>query len=201
MRKLILAGCLLTALCLAACGGSVDGGESTAAPPAAAETPAPAAGTDASVPETASPAVAAPDPEQGEAPASAAPGADLAAVREAMLSRIAFTDPLPLETESLASLYGIEPEWVAQSACFVTMSGVFPDEVILAQGADEAAAARIAEKLEARLAEILEQARSYDPESYAAAQRCGVTVDGTYVSLILSAQADALTEIYREFVP
>ena len=62
---------------------------------------------------------------------------DLAAVRTDIQTQLGITDALPLETDALLNLYGIDSSWVAQSASFVTMAGTFPDEVILVEAVDE----------------------------------------------------------------
>ena len=69
---------------------------------------------------------------------------DLAAVRTDIQTQLGITDALPLETDALLNLYGIDSSWVAQSASFVTMAGTFPDEVILVEAVDETAAASTA---------------------------------------------------------
>jgi len=121
----------------------------------------------------------------------------LSEVRDAVVEEMNIQEPFLLETEALMSLYGIDPQWVAGSAGFVTMNGTFPDEVIFVEAADEASAEQIKSKLQGRLDEVLVQSKTYDAENYAAAQSCAVTVDGTYISLILSPSHERMTEIYR----
>lgn len=130
---------------------------------------------------------------------SETPDVDLTAVREAMLEAQNTEDPYLLETDALLNLYGISSEDVAQSASFVTMSGTFPDEIILVRAVDEKAAERIAESLAARLDEVKVQSQTYDPDNYKAAQACKVDTNGLYVSLILSPDQEALTAIYNGY--
>lgn len=124
---------------------------------------------------------------------------DLAEVRTAMLDAQNLEDPYLLETDALLDLYGISSEDVAQSASFVTMSGTFPDEIILVQAVDIAAAERIAASLETRLGEVMVQSETYDPDNYKAAQACKVETNGLYVSLILSPNQANLLEIYQGY--
>lgn len=124
------------------------------------------------------------------------PSVDLTEVRAAMLEAQGAEEPYLLETDALKNLYGIEAGDVAQSACFVTMSGTFPDEIILVQAVDGKATERIQSCLETRLNEVKVQSQTYDPDNYAAAQKCTVTVDGTYVALILSPAQESLRAIY-----
>ena len=125
--------------------------------------------------------------------------ADLTDVRGAMLEVQAPDEPWLLETDALKNLYGIEADDVQQSASYVTMSGTFPDEIIHVQAVDEKAAERIQSALKARLSEVMVQSQSYDPDNYAAAQKCTVTVNGTYVALILSPEQESLRAVYDEY--
>ena len=136
-----------------------------------------------------------PQPEQ-----PTAVSVDLAAVHTDIQTQLGITDALPLETDALLNLYGIDSSWVAQSASFVTMAGTFPDEVILVEAVDETAAASIQEKLQNRLNEVLVQSESYDPDNYKAAQSCSVRVNGCYVALILSPKQADMAAIYEGYV-
>lgn len=124
---------------------------------------------------------------------------DLTEVRSALISAQGTNEAYLLETDALKNLYGIEAEDVRQSASYATMAGTFPDEVILVQAVDEKAAERIQTSLETRLDEVKVQSQTYDPENYAAAMACSVSVDGTYVALILSPQQELLQEVYDGF--
>ena len=133
-------------------------------------------------------------------PVESGTSVDLSAVRADIISQLSIADPLNLETDALLNLYGIDASLVAQSASFVTMSGTFPDEVILVEAVDEAAAATIQEKLQNRLNEVLVQSETYDPDNYQAAQSCQVRVNGLYVSLILSPKQADMAAIYATYV-
>lgn len=136
------------------------------------------------------------EPETPETPATV----ELDQVRTAMIDQLEITDPFLLDTDALLNLYGIDSAWVAQSASFVTMSGTFPDEVILIEAADTAAAESIAQCLQNRLDEVLVQSKSYDAENYAAAQACQVRTDGLYVCLLLSPKQAEMAEIYQSLI-
>lgn len=148
--------------------------------------------------------IAEPQPEQPqetEQPEEPAPApVELAKVREDILAQLDIVDSLPLETEALLDLYGISAEQVRQSASFVTMSGTFPDEVILVEAVDEAAAEAVAECLQNRLNEVLVQSETYDPENYQAAQNCRVRQNGLYVALILSPMEADMAAVYESYV-
>lgn len=120
-------------------------------------------------------------------------------VRTAVLDGVGIADPLFLESEMLADLYGITEDLLTQSAGFVTMSGTFPDEVIFTEAVDEAAALAIEEALLRRLDEVLVQSKTYDAENYALAQECSVVRIGLYVGLILSPLHAEISDIYESF--
>ena len=134
-----------------------------------------------------------------EVPAEPEP-VDLTQVRDAIIDGLEIAEPFLLDTDALLNLYGIEGAWVAQSASFATMSGTFPDEVVLVEAVDEAAAASVAQCLQSRLDEVLVQSKSYDADNYAAAQACQVRCDGLYVSLLLSPKQAEMTEICQRFL-
>ena len=121
---------------------------------------------------------------------------DLAAVKTAILTDLAIQDPLDLPAERLSDLYTIAPEDVKSSACFITMGGAFPDEIIMVEAADAAAAKRIGEKLEARLADVTNQAQGYDAESFALLKACKVETVGVYVHLFISAKSAQMRAIF-----
>lgn len=123
----------------------------------------------------------------------------LSEVRTAMIDAQGTEEAYLLDTNALLNLYGIHEEDVAQSASYVTMSGTFPDEIILVEAVDEDAAERIAASLETRLNEVMIQSETYDPDNYKAAQACKVETNGLYISLILSPNQASLTEIYQGY--
>lgn len=127
-------------------------------------------------------------------------GVDLSQVRTAIIEELAIEEPFMLETDSLLDLYGIGAESVKQSASFVTMSGTFPDEVILIEAVDEGAADTIEGCLQTRLDEVMIQSQTYDAENYALAQECEITRTGLFVTLILSPYHEEITEIYQQYV-
>ena len=120
----------------------------------------------------------------------------LADVRMQIIEQLSITEPFLLETDALLNLYGIGSDLVRQSASFVTMSGTFPDEVILVEAISEEAAEIICDSLENRLNEVMVQSETYDPENYDAAQQCRVTKDGLYISLVLSPMQEEILSCY-----
>ncbi len=126
---------------------------------------------------------------------------DLAALRTKILTDCNITDYVEVETAALQNAYGIDPAQVAASASFnATTGAAFPEEVVMVQATDEAAAAAIKTKLEGRLTNIAETAASYDPDSLALAQRCTVVNKGVYVGLFFSQQYDKMVADFQEAV-
>lgn len=135
---------------------------------------------------------------QGTETTEPAAGVDLAALRTQFATDYELTDVLEVETEGLNNLYGITPDQVASSASFNAASGAaFPQEIVMIQAVDEAAAADIAGKLESRLSNIAEQAASYDPESLELAENCPVVTDGVYVGMFFSSHYDDMAAAFQ----
>lgn len=135
---------------------------------------------------------------QGTETTEPAAGVDLAALRTQFATDYKLTDVLDVETEGLNNLYGITADQVASSASFNAASGAaFPQEIVMIQAVDEAAAADIAGKLESRLSNIAEQAASYDPESLELAENCPVVTDGVYVGMFFSSHYDDMAAAFQ----
>ncbi len=122
---------------------------------------------------------------------------DLNALRDKMIADFKGVDPVPFEGDMLLDLYGIKAEDVAQSACYMTMDGVFPQEIVMIEATSEEAAARVAAALGKRIEEVKIQSESYDPENFALAQKCKVGTRGVYVTMFLSPHFDAMTELFN----
>ena len=127
----------------------------------------------------------------------AAKDIDIAAVKTQILSDLSIEGAMDIGTDRLLDLYGIEAADVSESACYVTMDGVFPEEVIMVKAADDAAASRIKEKLENRLAEVKTQSANYDAENFALANECKVLTNGNYVAMFLSAKHADMEKIFE----
>ena len=120
----------------------------------------------------------------------------LEAILDEIEVRVPMQNTFRMSEEDLLDLYGIRGEDLAEYACLTSMNGIFPDEVLMFRAKDDAALARITEKLGNRLGEVMNQSKSYDPESYAVAQKCRVDVRGLYAALFVSASHEKMTEIY-----
>lgn len=121
---------------------------------------------------------------------------DITAIKDTIISQLEITEALDLPAERLLDLYGIEASQIKISACFITMGGAFPDEIVMVEAVDAAAAKTVAEKLEARLADVKNQAQNYDAESYALLEKCKVSTNGLYVTLFISAKSADMQSIF-----
>lgn len=125
---------------------------------------------------------------------------DLAALKSKMISELSVKDSIDLDSESLLSLYGIAAEDIEESACYTTMDGVFPEEVVMIKAKDSEAVKRITEKLNTRVEDVKVQSQNYDAENYALAQKCSVISRGNYVAMFLSPHYDELVKLFNEGV-
>ncbi len=121
---------------------------------------------------------------------------DIVAIRDAMINKFGAEDAIPFESDLLLDLYGISDQDVEKSGCYMTLDGVFPQEIIMIKATDKDAAGRIITALEKRLSEVKIQSESYDPENYALAQKCNVQSRDLYVTLFLSPHFNTMTEMF-----
>lgn len=121
---------------------------------------------------------------------------NIEAIKTQIIDELGVEGTMDMGVDMLTS-YGIEEKDIKESACFITMDGVFPDEIIMIKATDSDAAERVAEKLETRLKAVLEQSKNYDAENYSVAQKCKVTVKGHLVTLFISAQNEGMQEIFE----
>lgn len=212
MKRRYLYILMAMALVLTACGAKQAPQDSAQPPEAVTQEPAPTPEPKPEPevkpePETTPESAPAPDPEPEPTPEpepdpepEPEPEINLDDVCTSMVEAAEVTDPWYLGTESFSNLYGIDPSWVAQSAGFVTMSGVFPDEVAIFEAVNAEAAAQIADCLQTRLDEVMVQAETYDPDSYAKAKECSVVTNGNFVRMLLSPKQAELASAYGQYI-
>lgn len=184
-RLLTLLMALTMMLTMAACGK--DEPEETPAPEGTEQTEVvePAPETDEPAPEVVEPAA----------------GVDLEGLKAQMIADCSISDYIDIALENAVNVYGLDASQVAAGAAFnATGEAAFPEEIVMIQAADEAAAAAVAAQLEARLATIAEQAASYDPTSLELAENCDVVVQGVYVGLFFSQHYDAMVSAFQAAV-
>ncbi len=126
-----------------------------------------------------------------------AKSADLNAVKEALSAQYGLDEMMVLSEDDLLDMYGIKAEDVKQYAALIAKSSTSADEILLFEGKDADAAARIKEKLDKRYQAKLNEAKDYLPEEYAKISACKVETNGCFVSMIVSADAEAMTKLYQ----
>lgn len=127
---------------------------------------------------------------------AAAPDCTLSELLAELISENGIENEIDLSAAELLDYYGIKGEDIKQSAACITMNGIFPDEIIMVEAANDEAAGRVKACLESRLQEVLNQSKNYDAESYAVAQTCKVEARGSFIALFVSAKHEAMTEQY-----
>jgi len=133
----------------------------------------------------------------GGAPAK---NADLNAVKDAIAQKYDMSEMMELSTDDLLDVYGINAEDIKQYVALVAKTGTSADEILLFEGTDADAAARIREKVEARYQAKLNEAKDYLPDEYTKTAACKVETSGNYVSMIVSADAEDMTRIYQDAI-
>ena len=123
---------------------------------------------------------------------------DIAAVKDKIVTDLAIDGAMDVDSSRLLDLYGIEAADIEQSACFITMDGVFPDEIIMIKATSADAAKKVADKLNNRIEEVKVQSESYDPENAALAKECKVIENGNYVAMFLSAKHADMEKIFED---
>ena len=142
-----------------------------------------------------------PGTEEGTEGTEPAAGADLAGLMSQMIADAGIADYIEVPAENLTNVYGIDAAQVVSAAAFNAMTGgAFPEEVVMVQAVDEAAAADMAAKLEGRLTTIADQAASYDPASLELAENCDVVTCGVYVGMFFSNHYDAMVSAFQSAV-
>lgn len=106
-------------------------------------------------------------------------------------------DMLTLAQTDLMDMYGIEPADVKQFAGAVNLTGISAEEIVLIEAVDADAAARVKTQLDARYESKANQMRDYLPDEYAIIEKCSVRVDGNYVAMIVSANAETYVAAYE----
>ena len=91
--------------------------------------------------------------------------------------------------------YGLTSETVADYAGGLDSSGVGQDEIVLIKAADESNVADIQNALQTYYDSKLAQQENYNPEEAEKIRNCSVETNGLYVTLIVSNDADQITEI------
>ena len=175
--KRILAAALAV-MCLCGCGSQADTTSDTVS-----EAPA-------SQVETASAA----DETESAAPADNS-ASSLQEVYADIASQVELPEMIELNDKLLMRYYGLSADVAADFAGGVDSSGVGQDEIVLIKAADESNVAEIEQALQTRYDSKLAQQENYNADEAEKIRNCKVETNGLYVTLIISNDADKITEI------
>lgn len=121
----------------------------------------------------------------------------LSELKSDMLKGLNITDALNLGSDAMLSQYGIQGEDIADLACFVTLDGAFPQEIVMVRASSADAANRVKERLQTRLEEFRIQSQNYDAVNYAIAQKCSILTSGNYVAMFLTPDYEAMRQMFQ----
>ena len=123
--------------------------------------------------------------------------ADLDAVKNSLAAQYDLSDMMELDENDLMELYGIDQADVKQFVALIAKTSLSSDEIVLIEATGSEAASRVQEKLSNRFQSKLNESKDYLPDEYAKISACSVDAAGCYVSMIVSGDAAAMTEIYK----
>ena len=132
--------------------------------------------------------------------ASAASSKSLNEIRTEIINALSVQNALELDASAMTNLYGINSAHIVEAAGFVVMEGTFPHEAVMIKAKDNAAAAEVERLLKVKHQSFLEQAKGYDAQNYALAQKCKVERNGSYVSMFLTPDFEAMKNVYGEYI-
>lgn len=182
MKKLamiIIAGALALSLC--ACGNSGNGASSEAS-------------------KTSS-AVSAESKEASKESkdASAAEDSQLKTILEKVKKEITMpADTSDFTAAKMKRTFGIEEDMMDDFAGLYCTDGLRQDQIVYVKAKNEEAAAEIEKKLQDNWQSKYNVIKNYSPEQVAIIEAAKVDKDGLYVSLVISADADKIKEMFSE---
>lgn len=119
-----------------------------------------------------------------------------------VLADITSTVQLPeamteMTMDQMTAIYGIESSDILQFAGSYNDIGTLADEIIMIEATDSDAAAAVKEKVDARYQAKLNEMKDYLPDEYEKILGCEVLVNGNYIAMFISADAESMQEIYE----
>ena len=99
--------------------------------------------------------------------------------------------------DKLNRYYGIAAEDVTEFAGGINNSGVEQEEIVLIKASNSDAAERIKKSLDTRYQAKYNENKNYNPEQAEMIEKCSVEQNGLYVTMIISENAETITQIYQ----
>ncbi len=121
-------------------------------------------------------------------------------VFEEIKSSVELPVMIELNDNLLPRYYGLSADVVSDYAGGVDSSGIGQDEIVLMKAADESQVETIREALQTRYDSKLAQQENYNPQEAEKISKCEVQTNGLYVTLIISNDAAAITEIVNSHI-
>jgi hypothetical protein len=124
---------------------------------------------------------------------------DVAAFGQKALTDLSFDDEMnPMPENLLAQLYGIDEASVKQKTIYVS-TGYTPEEIVVIEAVDSAAAAKIAESLKTRVEDQRAAFENYIPEEMPKLTDPPIRTQGNYAVMIISGDDAAASALIDEF--
>ena len=98
----------------------------------------------------------------------------------------------------LSDYYGIEEDSIKQFVGRVHDSGIKSDEIVLIEATDSKNAEIVRDRLQERYQSKVNENSSYNPTELAVIEKCKVSMNGNYVSMIVSPEVEKLEKIYND---
>lgn len=142
------------------------------------------------------------DTENSSVSESSANTNDKSSVPEKMLAEIKskcdIDDSMKeLTAEQLKEIYDIDSEDMDSFVAIASDDSLIKDQIIIIRTMGESEACKTRDRLQKYYDKILADSKSYLPDEYEKIKKCSVVKEGIYVSLIISDQADKITEVYN----
>ncbi len=116
-------------------------------------------------------------------------------------SRVDVPDMISLNEAGLASYLGITLEHCVNGRFYICSDGTKTDEIWLVELDDAAAAREMLAAAEKRIRDKAESVRGYLPEEYAVAKEGIAVIEGRYLALFVSPEAETMLAVFREMLP
>lgn len=124
-------------------------------------------------------------------------GVTLSEVWSDIKNEVKFDDFSEFNAKKMKNYYGITEDMMDEFAGGRNTSGVNQEEIVLVKAKDEGSAADIKEKLDKRFDSKLDQNKNYNAEQAKMIEGCKVEQNGLYVTMIVSDNAERITEIFK----
>lgn len=100
-------------------------------------------------------------------------------------------------TKSLDRFYGLTEADFTDYAGGVNALGVNQEEIVLIKAKDKAASDKVKEALDTRYKSKIAQNKNYNAKQAEMVEKCKVEQNGLYVTMIVSPNAEKITEIFK----